>query len=195
MIDQFIIIVTVVIVLICFYIHYTSQFEEVTFIKSKVNNKKYLVQNKKDRQEAADILANVSENLNKLVAKLVAKYPDNKDVLRLKKRFNANHITESSYKNKYTSYSVNKGEKVVFCLRSRDEKQELIDLNTLMFVALHEITHIMTKSIGHTEEFWRNFKFILQESVEFGIYKRDEYSKNPKKYCGIMITHSPLEQN
>ena len=62
-----------------------------------------------------------------------------------------------------------------------------------MFVALHEITHIMTKSIGHTEEFWRNFKFILQESVELGIYTRDEYSKNPKKYCGIEITHSPLE--
>ena len=70
---------------------------------------------------------------------------------------------------------------------------KLIDRNTLMFVALHEITHIMTKSIGHTEEFWRNFKFILQESVELGIYTRDEYSKNPKKYCGIEITHSPLE--
>ncbi len=193
MIETFVVIVTLVIVLVSIYMLYSSQFEEVVFVKSKINNKKYLVQNKKDRKEAADILASVSMRLNKLVDFLRNKYPDNPDVLRLKQRFNANHITESTYKNKYTSYSVNKGEKIVFCLRSRDEKQKLVELNTLMFVALHEITHIMTKSIGHTEEFWRNFKFILQESVELGIYTRDEYSKNPKKYCGIEITHSPLE--
>ena len=193
MIDRFVIIVTVVLVLVCGYYYWSSQYEEVTIVKSTINNKKYLVQNKKDKKQAADLLATVSEKLNKLVAYLVNKHQDNQDVARLNARFNANHITESSYKNKYTSYSINKGEKIVFCLRSRDEQEKLIDLNTIMFVALHEITHIMTKSIGHTEEFWRNFKFILQESVELGIYKRDEYSKNPKKYCGIMITHSPLE--
>ena len=193
MIETFIIIVTVVLVLVCGYYYWSSQYEEVTIVKSTINNKKYLVQNKKDKKQAADLLATISEKLNKLVAYLVNKHQDNQDVARLNARFNANHITESSYKNKYTSYSINKGEKIVFCLRSRDEQEKLIDINTIMFVALHEITHIMTKSIGHTEEFWRNFKFILQESVELGIYKRDEYSKNPKKYCGIMITHSPLE--
>ena len=193
MIETFIIIVTVVLVLVCGYYYWSSQYEEVTIVKSTINNKKYLVQNKKDKKQAADLLATISEKLNKLVAYLVNKHQDNQDVARLNARFNANHITESSYKNKYTSYSINKGEKIVFCLRSRDEHENLIDINTIMFVALHEITHIMTKSIGHTEEFWRNFKFILQESVELGIYKRDEYSKNPKKYCGIMITHSPLE--
>ena len=193
MIETFIIIVTIVLVLVCGYYYWSSQYEEVTIVKSTINNKKYLVQNKKDKKKAADLLATISEKLNKLVAHLVKKYQDNQDVARLNARFNANNITESSYKNKYTSFSINKGEKIVFCLRSRDEQEKLIDINTIMFVALHEITHIMTKSIGHTEEFWRNFKFILQEAVEIGIYKRDEYSKNPKKYCGIMITHSPLE--
>ena len=193
MIETFIIIVTIVLVLVCGYYYWSSQYEEVTIVKSTINNKKYLVQNKKDKKQAADLLATISEKLNKLVAHLVKKYQDNQDVARLNARFNANNITESSYKNKYTSFSINKGEKIVFCLRSRDEQEKLIDINTIMFVALHEITHIMTKSIGHTEEFWRNFKFILQEAVEIGIYKRDEYSKNPKKYCGIMITHSPLE--
>ena len=191
--ESFILIVTAVIICVCVYLFYISSFEDVTFVTSSVNNKKYLVQNKKDKKEAANLLANISNKLTSLVSHLSAKYSDNSGVVRLTKRFNSEQITESSYKNKYTSYSINKGEKVVFCLRSRDKEQKLIDINTLMFVALHEITHIMTKSIGHTDEFWRNFKFILQEAVELSIYKRDEYSKNPKKYCGILITHSPLE--
>lgn len=193
MVETFIIIVTIAVILVSIYMYYSTTFEEVTIVVSNVDKKEYLVQNKRDKLKAANLLAEMSNKLIKLVDYLVQKYPDNEDIERLHARFDANNITESSYKNKYTSYSVNKGEKIVFCLRSRDKQQKLIDINTLMFVALHEITHIMTKSIGHTEEFWRNFKFILQESVELGIYKRDEYSKNPKKYCGIMINHSPLE--
>ena len=48
--------------------------------------------------------------------------------------FNPNNISESTKDNKYTSYSVNKGEKIVFCLRSRDEKNKLVDINIMMFV-------------------------------------------------------------
>ena len=57
---------------------------------------------------------------------------------------------------------------------------KLIDENTLTFVALHEISHIATESIGHKKEFWENFKFILKNAVSLGIYEPKDYKKNPK---------------
>ena len=50
----------------------------------------------------------------------------------------------------------------------------------------------MTKSIGHTPEFWKNFKFLLQNAVAINLYTNEDYSKNPKPYCGIKVTDSPL---
>ena len=68
---------------------------------------------------------------------------------------------------------------------------ELIDENTLTFVALHELSHIATKSIGHTTEFWENFKFILKEAVKLGHYEPINYKEKPKEYCGMNITDNP----
>ena len=142
--NYFIYIVTIGIVLASLYMMYRGTYEEVTFVRSSIDNKDYLVQNKNDKQQAADLLATVKGNLSKLVAHMNERYPGRSDVSRLVRKFNPDVITESSYKNKYTSYSINKGEKIVFCLRSRDENQKLVDLNTMMFVAIHELAHVMT---------------------------------------------------
>ena len=190
--NNFVYMVTIGVILVTGYMMYRSSYEEVTYVKSKVDNKEYLVQNKGDKRQAADLLANVKINLSKLVKHCDEKYKNNGDVKRMVKKFNPDAITESSHKNKYTSYSINKGEKIVFCLRSRDDKQKLIDLNTIMFVAVHELAHVMTLSTGHTEEFWKNFKFLLQEAVAINIYKEQDYAVKPKKYCGLTITHTPL---
>jgi hypothetical protein len=63
----------------------------------------------------------------------------------------------------------------------------------MMFVTLHEIAHVCTVSIGHTEEFWENFKWILEEAINIGIYSKQEFSKNPVNYCGMTISNSPIE--
>ena len=68
---------------------------------------------------------------------------------------------------------------------------ELIDENTLTFVALHELAHIMSKTIGHNTEFWNNFKFLLEHAVKIGIYDPIDYKKKPKKYCGMTISDNP----
>tara|TARA_B100000035_G_C21002702_1_gene555730 strand:+ start:722 stop:1318 length:597 start_codon:yes stop_codon:yes gene_type:complete len=188
----FIYIISIFVIIVSGYLYYRGGHEEITIVRSKVDNKEYLVQNKSDKQNAADLLANVKNNLMKLVDHVNKKYPNRSDVRRLVKKFNPDVITESSHKNKYTSYSINKGEKIVFCLRSRDKHQKLIDLNTIMFVAIHELAHVMTLSTGHTEEFWKNFQFLLREAVGINIYTEQDYSKNPKKYCGLTITHTPL---
>ena len=81
------------------------------------------------------------------------------DLKRLVKNFNPNKISETTVFFKYTSYSVNKGEKIVMCIRNKKSaNQDIIKLNTLMFVAFHETAHLMTKSIGHP----MNFGIILE---------------------------------
>ena len=111
--------------------------------------------------------------------------------IEFNRKINPDNITETDKGSKYTSYSINKGEKMVFCLRSRDEKNNLEDLNTMMFVAIHELAHTMTKSIGHTPEFWDNFRTLLKNARKLGIYKRVNYNETPKSYCGIKITDDP----
>ena len=68
---------------------------------------------------------------------------------------------------------------------------KLIDVNTLMYVALHELSHVASKSIGHTDEFWDNFKFLITESKEIGLYKPVDYKNTHTQYCGMTITDNP----
>ena len=92
---------------------------------------------------------------------------------------------------KYTAYSENKGEKLAFCATTTKKGNKLIDENTLMFVALHELAHIATKSIGHTTEFWQNFKFLIEAAKEINVYNPVDYKEKPVNYCGMKITDSP----
>jgi len=68
----------------------------------------------------------------------------------------------------------------------------LIDANTLSFVAIHELGHLMTESIGHKSEFWNNFKFLLENAVTIHVYDPVDYKKQEEEYCGMTIDDSPL---
>ena len=175
------------------YTHYEHLSNEVTYVKSSIDNNEYLVRNLENKEEAANILAKLRSKLEKLCEIMKKKYPTDESVIRMNQRFNSDNITESGKSNQYTSYSVNKGEKIVFCIRQKDEKESLVDENTLTFVAIHELSHIMTKSVGHTPEFWSNFKKLLKEAVENNLYKKENYSSSPKEYCGIKVSDSPLD--
>mgnify|MGYP001452279814 CR=1 FL=1 len=170
-----------------------SQNNEVVYVKANHNGKSYLVRNVKDKQEAADLLAQIGTNLQLLVDYVYENDRDKDGATRMKRKYNGDNISESEPNTKYTSYSVNKGEKIVFCLRSKDDKQELSDLNLMMFVAIHELAHVMTKSVGHTEEFWDNFRYLLKKAMKLNIYKRHDFKNKPRSYCGTTITESPLD--
>lgn len=188
---------TFFLILICitiFYAYLENKASDVTYVK--IGKVEYLVRNLPDKEEAAKLLSQIRGRLKKLVNYLhtnIDSYKDQKEnIKRMKENYRPNNITESSPGNAYTSYSINKGEKVVFCLRSKDGKNTLTDLNTMMFVAIHELAHIMTKSVGHTPEFWDNMKFLLQIGVEIGVYVKQDFNKNPVAYCGTKITDTPL---
>jgi hypothetical protein len=139
------------------------------------------------------MLAQIRANLTNIVEYLKDNNISDERVQLLVNRFNPDVLSESLPNTSYTSYSVDKGKKIVFCLRSKDEKAELIDMNTIMFVAIHELAHIMTKSIGHTEEFWNNMRYLLKQGIKVGVYQKVDYSKNPVSYCGMQITSTVLQ--
>jgi len=117
------------------------------------------------------------------------------DIRRLYKNFNPEAFSETTPDAKYTSYSVNKGEKIVFCLRDKKEGETLVKENIMTFVSIHELAHLMTKSIGHEPEFWSNFKLLLKISIDNGLYKNIDFNSTPKPYCGINITDTPLKKD
>ena len=159
-------------------------------VKSKIDNEEYTVQIKDDAVEAADLIATIKGKLNTLSEHLEKTYGHSDHrVSRLKDNYKPERISEGVDTPGYTSYSINKGEKIVLCLRNRDK---LMDINTMMFVVLHEFAHLATESIGHTEEFWDNFKWILEESINIGIYTRQDFQNKSVDYCGIKITSTPL---
>lgn len=177
------------------YTHIEHLTNEIGYVKSTIDGREYLVRNLPDKQKAADNLAIIRQRLTAICESMKKKYPDDEAVERMNKKFNPDNMTEAGKNNKYTSYSVNKGEKIVFCIRQKNNTEDLVDINTVTFVAIHELAHIMTKSVGHTEEFWTNFKKLLKEAVAIGVYQRENYTKNPKEYCGIQVTDSPLDNN
>jgi len=191
--NDYVLIVSFLMILIIIIMKSEIAANDVSYVVSNFDNQKYLVRQLPDSTQAANLLAQIRVNLIKLTRHLQETYPNDPRVRQLVVRFNPNNITETDGNSKYTSYSVNKGEKMVLCLRTRDVQNNLIKLNTIMFVTLHEYAHIMTKSIGHTEEFWDNFRFVLREAIKLNIYHCVDYQNNPQKYCGIEVNNSPLK--
>ena len=120
-------------------------------------------------------------------------------VLNLIKRYNPNSIIEHAPINeKNTSYVFAKGKRIGFCLREKlTGNNNIQDFSTIYFVNLHELSHLAATEYNpnHDERFWADFKFILKEAVEAGVYTPIDYSIKPKHYCGIDIFYNPLYDN
>lgn len=180
------------IIIVAIKIYLETDIFHLKCIISDVDGKKYCVRERRKLEMAADMLAETSGNMQKLVDHSYQKFPNRGNVQRLKEGFNPKTIQETLPTSEYTAYSENKGEKIAFCLdKKKGGKGGLIDPNTLMFVAIHEMAHVASESIGHTDEFWKNFKFLLIEAEKIGIYKPIDYKSDPKEYCGMDITDNP----
>lgn len=191
-INMFGFIIMLFIFLIALKMYYDSDEFNLRCIVSTIDGKKYCVRERNNIQNASNLLARTTEKLEYLVENVGQRYPDRENVQKLVKNFNPTTIKETLPTSEFTAYSENKGEKIAFCLnKKKTDNNNLIDSNTLMFVAIHEIAHIMTTSVGHTEEFWNNFKFLLENAVELKIYTPVDYKKEPEGYCGMDITDNP----
>jgi hypothetical protein len=180
---------------VCMYMYYEKKGFDLKCIVSEVDGNKYCVRERSKIKKAADILALVSQKCAKLVDYVYEKHPNKENVKRLKEGFNPKQIMEILPTSTYTAYSENKGEKVAFCLNKNSkgdhDNDNIIDEHTLTFVAIHELSHIATESIGHKSEFWENFKFLLEEAKSAGIHEPSDYKKKPQEYCGMKISDNP----
>ena len=154
------------------------------------------MQNLPNKEEAVGRMAKICANLAKLRDSYAAEPALAADppVARFLARYHPDCFVENDMTTGDTSYSENKGQKIVVCLRDKTKPPEfpLIDENTVMFVMLHEMAHLMTETIGHTQEFWLNFKRILHDAVKIGIYTSVNYAQKPTPYCGMTITDNPI---
>lgn len=80
-----------------------------------------------------------------------------------------------------SAFTENK-EVITLCLTEPGTGKEY-DMNTLMYVALHELAHVTSTSVGHGTEFKEKFSDLLKRGAKLGFY-------NPRKpipvsYCDI----------
>lgn len=202
----------VILIIVYFFKNYKK---DIISVQSTIDNEYYLVRKLPDKVQAANRLSYIRSKLTQVVTVIKNSDPKmlyNKFIkgdskleknidydlflksykqLIKKYRDRASIFSESTPDAEYTSYSVNKGEELVFCLRLKKEGDRLVPKNTILFVALHELSHLMTLSLGHNQDFWDNFRFILKVAIDNNIYKSVDFNKNPVAYCGIKITDAP----
>jgi hypothetical protein len=162
----------------------------VEFVRSQEDGREYLVHKRPDAARAADLLASVVRDLKALVEHMDAKFPDDAEVRLLVQRFDPAAVSEGSATSGYTSYTVDKGAKLVVCVRQNDEAGTFVDKNVIMYVAIHELAHIMTASVGHDTHFWTNNRRLLKEAMVLGLYVKQDFASAPAPYCGIDIKSS-----
>ncbi len=197
-----------IIFLICFILLFKYLYwNEVCYVESFDSNN-YLVRNLPDKDKAALMLAEIRTKLIDFIDSLVEQAEKEsmgegddgdkelinnyKYIKMIQKKLPDSIIKESSAKSEFTSYSVNKGEELVFCLRSK-KNNKLHDINDLMYVAVHEIAHIGCPEIGHTPLFKKINKFLLERAAQANLYKFENYKATQKEYCGITLTSNILE--
>jgi hypothetical protein len=177
---------------LCLVIYYQSDAYDLKCIIASSDGNRYCVREREKMELAADLLAEITQKLKDMVDYLKQKHPEDPRTMRLVEGFNPKKISETLPTSELTAYSENKGEKLAFCLNKSKNGTKLIDINTLTFVSLHELSHIATKSVGHNQEFWQNFKWILENAKEAGIYSPIDYKKYPEEYCGMTINDNPF---
>jgi hypothetical protein len=163
----------------------------------------YKVHNFGDSATAANILASINSILIKLLSYLKNKYSvqinnnynENSKYDAVKKilmRYNPDNLIENSPNDNIdTSYTLNKGSMVAFCLRDKGSNNYIHDINTLTFVAIHELAHMAIEEDGHPPKFWSMFKWLLMEAEMGNIYFSKNYSISPIQYCGMTVNYNP----
>ncbi len=182
--------VTIIVVLVLGIQLYDSAYARV-LTKSTFDGRLYLVRDTPHKQESADALARLNERILRLIH-----YMDNArdmahigGVQRLKARYRGSEtVSEGLIKHGLTTFTENK-DKITFCLRTRDQNDQLYNDNLLMYVALHELAHIMSITLDHTPEFKDNFQYLQVCAMKLGIFQRDGLMNGgaPVEYCGLHI--------
>jgi hypothetical protein len=191
-------IILILIILLIFIIKH--QKNDMVYVISDIDNKPYMVRKLLDKQQASNMLAKLHNNIYIFVQYLmdkityfptVQRYIEFKPyIIQLNNKIQNVIIQETPANTEYTSYTINKGEQIIFCIRSSEPPNNIHDLNLIMYVLLHELSHVACPEYNHTPLFKKIFKFICEEAIEMGIYKSIDFNTTPQIYCGMKIYDS-----
>ncbi len=175
---------------------YCGVFRREGLVTSRVDREQYTVcEEYPNSQEAADILAEINAMYVRIITHLKRNRMNTRwapEIEYLVKNYNPTVIGEHIPWNlSYTSYVSEKGKKIRFCLRTPGDRLRFHDMNTLRFVALHELAHLMTTSFGHEDDFWAAFRYLLIEAKALGEITVVDYRRHHQDYCGIVIKSNP----
>ena len=142
-------------------------------------------------RQRRDLFHDVVYDINSIVSWcLLNNYPTNEISKRLEYNWKHVQMYETNFRDQ-VAYVVDKNRSFYLCGSTPTGNTE--DANTMRFVVLHELAHMMSESYGHNDEFLTNFRKILSVAVKLKIYTPVNYSKYPVKYCGTTITQSPCD--
>lgn len=166
--------------------HFKTIVEDFKTQKIKYNKQDFTVATI-NPVESAQTIDTILTRINKLIDILNANHFSNTRI----KHWNSSKIIENLAESGNTSYTINKGQTMALCLRDQTTNK-IHDMNTLMFVAIHELAHNVNPSVGHDNQFWNTMAMILKIADQYGLYTIVDYSKNPTQYCGMTIDNTPV---
>ena len=182
-------------IFILIFIFYKKSNPNLVSVQTK-NGLKFSIYKDKLQIKKTELMGDIITNMILLKEHLINNkndFPeeDKEYIDLLKDNFDVNKtiIYETEPESDLTSYSVNKGQELSICLKSKKNNQ-LHDINLFMYVSIHEMAHMGCPDIGHGETFKKVFKFFIEEAIKINVYKYVNYSENPTEYCGMNLSSS-----
>jgi hypothetical protein len=201
-------IVKIFIVLVILFIFYKFIYDGTVSVKSSLDNKIYNVRNGSNKELRADFLAFINAKLNTIVQSLKndPNYINNSAVQRLIKNWESGiSIKETGLLEPDAAYVINK-KYMSFCLQDSPyfgnlKTTSLEDTNLITYVGIHELSHIMSVSTDHGEEFIKNFNFLLNYAKNLfftnpftntiePLYIALNSLKTADNFCGVKLENS-----
>lgn len=160
---------------------------KLVWVRSAVNGKEYRVKPLPDAADAADRLAQLEIRLRDFLDAADRIAPGDRRLVNVRDRWNGTLAETPGGKD--IAYSIGK-DSVYVCVR--DAAGALDDVNTCMFILVHELAHLATDDWGHVPQFWTNMKFMLELAEKTGAYKYQDFEAGLVTYCGRPLGGSPL---